>query len=412
MGVVLRLLHLSDIHFYETETANKALNLDEAVRARLLIDVGEMVARLGPCDAVLVVGDIGARGDPSDYATATQFLVGVTELVGCDDNRVICVPGNHDVNRSAHTATHDALRGQLRRVPANTISDTLQRLLADPPAAETLLRPFEAYNEFALAFGCDISASAPTWVPKKLPLGSRDLVIHGITSSWIADSSDDDTEDSRKLVTGVFQYAPVGADPSDISMTLCHHPVSWLRDVADVRQWDTAAHVILTGHEHSFGIEVDSGLRWVRIASGAVNPARAEDGWVPAYNIIELDDVESTDEQLRLRVYVRSWQDAQFGPDARFDDPEVITLELDRGGRRESKHVDVHPRALNDIEQAHGHRVMTAPPDRRRTLARELGFPGEPEIGLDGDRSILRWAAESGKLAEFAARLVEESLDG
>jgi len=40
-----------------------------------------MVAKTGACDAVLVVGDIGARGAKADYEEAVVFLNGVTELV-------------------------------------------------------------------------------------------------------------------------------------------------------------------------------------------------------------------------------------------------------------------------------------------------------------------------------------------
>ncbi len=197
-------------------------------------------------------------------------------------------------------------------------------------------------------------------------------------------------------------------------MTLCHHPSNWLRDASDVDQWGSAAHLILTGHEHSFGIKVDEDQRRAWIASGAVSPSRAEDGWFPAYNIIEIDDVAEGETELVIRVYVRCWQvGAQFGADARFGNPHEIRLNLDRTVPPAASHVVAkNPRALDDIERTHAHRVMAAPPDRRRTVARDLGLPEAPATGLEGDRKILRWAIESGKLPELAARLVGESLDG
>jgi hypothetical protein len=410
---VLRLLHLSDIHFYEDEPANQPLNLDMAVRNRLLIDIGNLVGQLGRCDAVLVVGDIGARGAPADYAVAAQYLTGVTELVGCEADRVICVPGNHDINRHAHGPLHHAIRQQLRTIDAGSLNDTLHALLKDATSAAVLLSPFEAYNEFALAFGCDISATAPVWRPKALSLGTRKLVIHGVTSSWIADATDDQSSDSTRLVVGAFQFAGVGADPEDITMTLCHHPSSWLRDAVEVDQWGSAAHLILTGHEHSFGIRVADDRQRAWVASGAVNPSRAEDGWFPSYNIIEIDDVGEDDRELSVRVYARCWREgAQFGPDARFGNPHLVGLNLDRTARPEPGPIEAEkPRELNDIHRSHAHRVMTAPPDRRRTVARELGLAEAPAAGLEGDRAILRWAIESGKLPELAARLVAESID-
>jgi hypothetical protein len=55
---------------------------------------------------------------------------------------------------------------------------------------------------------------------------------------------------------------------------------------------------------------------------------------------------------------------------------------------------------------------MTSSPDRRRFLAKRLGMPDGPGPDLDGDRAILKWAADTGNLSELAARLVGESLDG
>jgi len=410
---VLRLLHLSDIHLHDSSVEAQRLDLDAAVRRRLLVDLGGLVTRTGPCDAVLVVGDIGARGAPTDYDEAANFLTGVTELVGCEQDRIICVPGNHDIDRHSHTPTHDAIRRQLRTCKPNEINDLLVRLLNDPVAGAELLRPLDGYNEFALAFGCDISVGSPMWTPKTLPLGSRELVVHGITSAWIADEDDDDAEDDRRLVAGAFQCIPVGSDPQSITMTLCHHPLNWLRDAGEMTDWGSAAHLMLSGHEHSFGIELDHDQRWVRIASGAVNPSRLEDGWYPAYNIIELDDVAEGEDELHIRVYVRTWQPgARFGADIRFGDPHPVVLDLDRERPPTSPTTTVTPRPLNEIERTHGHRVMSSAPDRRRVLAKELGMPVDPEPGLDGDRAILKWAADTGNLSELTARLVGESIDG
>ena len=409
---MLRFLHLSDIHFHDNSRAAH-LDLDAEVRKRLLIDLGTLVDKTGPCDAVLVVGDIGARGVAADYEEATTFLTGVTNLVGCEANRIVCVPGNHDIDRSVRQATHHAIRHQLRTCATKEINDVLVNVLKDPSAAAALFKPLDAYNEFALAFGCDISPGSPTWTPKTLPLGSRDLVIHGITSAWIADVVDDAAQDETRLVAGAFQYIPVRASPHNITMTLCHHPHNWLRDAAELNGWALSAHLILSGHEHAFGIDLDHSRRWVRIASGAVNPSHAENGWYPAYNIIELDDVNDGNTELHVRVHIRRWlPDARFGPDPRFEDPHPFVLDLYRDGPvSEPTSAAVEPRPLNEIERTHGHSVMTSPADRRRIVAKGLGMPGVPAPGLGGDRDILSWAVDSGKLAELAARLVGESFD-
>ena len=409
---MLRMLHLSDIHFTNFLRGHEDLDLERTVREKLLVDLGHLRDRLGPFDTVLLVGDIGSRGKPEDYRLATDFLDGVIDLVGCATDRVVCVPGNHDVDRDLQGPVHATIRHQLRSIEHRKISDVLLNLLRDPTGAEILLAPLNAYNDFALAYGCDLSAAAPVWAPKFLSLGDKTLFLHGITSAWVSDASDDSNDDAMKLVVGSFQLASLAVDPNTVSITLCHHPPRWLRDAEDLAPWVASAQVVLTGHEHEAGIHLSPDKKTLYVSSGAVNPARGEVGWVPAYNVLEMDLPHDTPDSLLVRVHARRWQDrAEFGPDPDYPDPLEKALPLrDRlaeAGRDPNLGADGVPPAgpLNSAIRSMAHAVMRASPDRRRRAARELGIlTGTLPEGLEADRELIRAAIETDRVAELAAR--------
>src|ERR1700726_3345512 len=106
------LLHLSDIHFTASEGGLARRN--QSLRIDLLNDLKEMTEKLGPSAAVLVTGDIAFSGLPSEYAAARQWFDEVTKVGGASSTSVLCVPGNHDVHRSAIGLTGETIRDRLR----------------------------------------------------------------------------------------------------------------------------------------------------------------------------------------------------------------------------------------------------------------------------------------------------------
>ena len=218
----MRFLHLSDIHFTDCDGSHDT-DLDRAVRQRMLEDIQKIHGQLGEMNAVLVVGDIAATGKRADYNEAASFLDQTCDLIGLAANNVICVPGNHDIDRDQQAALHEAARFQLRRVESQKISDVLLALLREEDGREILLRPLEAYNEFALRYGCAIDHKL-LWKPKILDFGPRNLCIHGVNSAWVCDGTDSFDSDVDRAVVGLFQLAPIAEDASAISIALCHHP--------------------------------------------------------------------------------------------------------------------------------------------------------------------------------------------
>jgi predicted phosphodiesterase len=413
---MLTFLHLSDIHFsvFEGEAHH---DVEQQVREAMLGDIETMSGRVGAAmDAVLVVGDLASRGKQEEYELASSFLDRTCELVGCEPERVLCVPGNHDVDRDEHDRVHAAVRGRLRALPSAQLSDELRGLLNEPRGADLLLSPLATYSQFALRYGCELADDRPTW-RRRFTLEGREVLVHGLTSAWVCDATDTDVSDDRKVVLGAFQCSQVCADREAISVALVHHPANWLRDANQTSPWLARAHVLLTGHEHAAGITPDALQRTLAVASGAVNPDRnSSHEWIPAYNVIGLRLGGRDETELMVEIYVRSWQTdrAEFGPDPLFGEgpsQQVVRLR----GPEDSEDVEVD--AMDYVEPPIAEpiasdlrtmifQIMRAAPDIRRQAANDLGLIENPEIrGLDLDRHILERAAASGRVSDLVQRI-------
>ena len=95
------ILHLSDIHIRVPHCLNPDTDRDKPYRTRLERDLTARLATLGPIDVILVGGDIAFQGHPQEYVEARKWLIVLAELCGCSKDRIMVVPGNHDVDRRA-----------------------------------------------------------------------------------------------------------------------------------------------------------------------------------------------------------------------------------------------------------------------------------------------------------------------
>ena len=101
------LLHISDVHLKSAEEAHKYL-------AQITIDLQKelQVARL---DYMTISGDVGDQSLPEEYEAAFELIMGLAVTLHLDRERVIMVPGNHDLNwgisKQAHSIDwHEELR--------------------------------------------------------------------------------------------------------------------------------------------------------------------------------------------------------------------------------------------------------------------------------------------------------------
>jgi len=323
----LRILHLSDIHFHASHW-----NADGDVHDELIPDVARMVAEEGAMDAILVGGDIAFSGKPHEFEMAAAWLAAVRSAAGgLDESRVWTVPGNHDVDWTTVEESPIALqfRADIGAMEPRQVDSALDRWVQDP-CSDGLIRPLDAYNDFARPFSCAVHLKNPHWNDRSLSVDGIAVQLSGLNS--VLTSSERDAR--GQLVVGSFQ-SQLSRTPPAIRIAMIHHPPAWIKDWGVIQPFVRRAHVIFFGHEHAFNPtqSVDGGS--VEISAGAVTPEREADGqvdpWLPSYNVVTL----TFDDKLHVEVHPRRWDT----PRSRFS--------LHPDGRREFD-VDPDP-AVDDL---------------------------------------------------------------
>jgi predicted phosphodiesterase len=294
----LVLVHLSDIHF--TRASGNVHDVDQNVRDELLRDVAELTKQLGSATGVLVSGDIAFSGKKEEYQHAAEWLRKVCEAVGCEEQQVSVVPGNHDVDRGlANGVITKMLHQSLRGLDGPAIDSKLYEFFSDTQSASALLAPLAEYNLFAQRYGCEVSAKDPYWQRNLVLSCGTTIQIRGLCSAYVSNAEDD----KGKMVLGTA-YVGVQRASGVLHLTLCHHPPEWLRDQDPVDDYlNSRVHIQLFGHKHAQRVNVINGM--VRLVAGAMHPERREPAWVPTYNVLEID--RRDEEHINLRLYQRRW---------------------------------------------------------------------------------------------------------
>ncbi|MCI0355428.1 MAG: metallophosphoesterase, partial [Acidobacteria bacterium] len=201
-------------------------------------------------DLVAVTGDIADRALPAEYAIAERwFREHLLPVTGIAADRLLLVPGNHDVDRGAVKMGALALQDALLK---GQDQEAIAMVLGDPDERGTLLRRHTGWVEFAMRFRAQ-QLDLPWWSDVFEIRGTK-LHVTGFCSSWISWSD----ADKGQLLLGRWQVHTLlaGADEADLSVALMHHPWDYLAefDAAEVREAvQRRCALVLSGHRHRQG---------------------------------------------------------------------------------------------------------------------------------------------------------------
>lgn len=88
-------LHISDIHLRESA----AWSQDVVLKAMCERLYNEYENRTSP-DFILLTGDIAYSGKNEEYKMAHGFIDSLIDDTRVPNDRIFCIPGNHDIDRS------------------------------------------------------------------------------------------------------------------------------------------------------------------------------------------------------------------------------------------------------------------------------------------------------------------------
>jgi 3',5'-cyclic AMP phosphodiesterase CpdA len=90
------ILHVSDMQFGAHHRFGEGL---QSLASRLIQDLEGIGGRLPRIDLIVLSGDFAEEGTPKEFLQASGFVEQISNFTRVGRDRVIVVPGNHDVNR-------------------------------------------------------------------------------------------------------------------------------------------------------------------------------------------------------------------------------------------------------------------------------------------------------------------------
>jgi predicted MPP superfamily phosphohydrolase len=219
----MKILHLSDLHIDTNHLRNQRVVLNA-----LFSDIRNEVCNKGAFDLIFFTGDLIAKGAYSQEnidAAKEEFLAPLFVAANVGVERFYIVPGNHDVNLKLQSKNLARSRETLTSTEAQT------EYLDEATLPNTTATGLEQFNDLVSSLGRTSPAFGNNhYRAFKLRLGSINIGIAEINTSWCATGADSDGDYGKLLVSGKQIDEIVRAlDGADLKLALMHHPISWMR---------------------------------------------------------------------------------------------------------------------------------------------------------------------------------------
>ena len=275
---MIRLLHISDLHFGERMTFDQSL-----VQDSLLTFVADNEVEF---NGLLITGDIAYSGRHSEYVLAEVFLGKLIDRLALEKGAVTICPGNHDVDRLK-------VKNLSRTLDSTEDADSY---FSSPEDCIHIANGQSAFVEFyerilGRKFSKQDAINGPQFIKSKtLTLEVWELN----TAAFCRDEMD-----HGNLWVGRASFARISdAPPGDsVRVLIGHHPIEWLTSEEESRIRAIVSHkfsAYIRGHLHDGGYAAtNSGQSdLIQISAGAL--------YQGATLPIEANIIEITNKNIRI----------------------------------------------------------------------------------------------------------------
>ena len=242
-------IHVSDIHMRPHEAWSQ-----KVVMTAMCEDIASQ-RRHCVLDFVLVTGDLAHSGDVAEYALLPAFFDELVAASQVPRERVFCIPGNHDINRTRQQLCFQGARAHLKN------PSTIDVFLGSPTAEDfvTLLSRQEGYRTFRDSYfaGQDrIATDDGLGYVAHITIEDIHVSIIALDSSWLANGGRGDHTrlliGERQIINAINliqerEHAP------HIVVAMGHHPLHLLQNFdrqSAQTQIDNYCHFYHCGHLH------------------------------------------------------------------------------------------------------------------------------------------------------------------
>ncbi len=260
-------LHVSDVHLREGDDYDSVVVL----RALVVAVADQREGGRAP-DLVVATGDVAYSGKAAEYEAATRFFDALLDAAALGRDRLMVVPGNHDVDRRLGT-------GLARTLGSREEADAYFDPDLPKPHIAQKLGAFAAWYDEYFAGIRTFPRSSTCYPVEVFEAGGLRVATLGITSALFCQDDNDHAKllVGRRCLDGVLK--DLQADEVDLRVALMHHPLDWLSDVerSNVKSsLQSSVDVVLTGHLHETGAEavVSATHTTLFLAAGAAYQTR------------------------------------------------------------------------------------------------------------------------------------------
>jgi len=346
---IFRWLHLSDFHVGKDEYGQQCLF------NYILQNIKNSVEEGKAPSAVFITGDIANSGASSEYELFfDEFICPLADILKdtpCMD-RILIVPGNHDVTRSQARAVQT--HGLLSRIP----------IFLDP-TSDAQFERVAILSRFKEFMGYDLTGcSGNHWIGstegalvRKVLLGKKQIGFLGINSSWLSCSDSD--RHNLSLGKSILEKGLTKLAGSDLIFILSHHPIEWFLDdeVNCIKAMLMKNPVIyLHGHLHKTGSDVNtfSTNSFLEIQAGASFQAREDEQWINRIIWGEVD-IEKCIIKVKPLLWVRDNQEWSIDTTAianryRLEGQDYWQLPFPKVQEELSEESDLDPNNSEDLQ--------------------------------------------------------------
>lgn len=239
----IAILHLSDMHI-DNGNYQWLIKKTEQIVSAVWNDFSE-------CGKIIIVvsGDIANSGKKEQYDYAKNFFkallrsfaekkLGDTEL----DNKIICVPGNHDCDFDINVNARQMLLPSIRSNAGMVDSSVYDVISAVQNNFKEFVKEIMIDNAFSLSINNNVKINA----------GGKTILFRLYNTAWMSSLK----EEQNSIVMPLEMIESKSTD-ADLVISLFHHYYSWLTPSCDdnknrFRKYVTkTSNVILYGHEHT-----------------------------------------------------------------------------------------------------------------------------------------------------------------
>lgn len=238
------IIHLSDIHFDNSEISNELLT-------NLQKDIKQMEHYVGSYDLLVLTGDCVDKGHVELYNVFSEKINTLLKTSSISKKRAIIVPGNHDCTRENQWLS------ALKQISNNNVAEIANRISKDVSPL------FSEFNEFIVPYSNKLNGIGVKYFK------TQNMVVRVIllNSSWstLVDNT------YGHLLIGDEQLEKIKSELDkrkqhfDITIACLHHPLDWFTYEERIKLQEFLyekinVDILLHGHIHDSSYECISNM--------------------------------------------------------------------------------------------------------------------------------------------------------